>query len=418
MKIAILIERFDPSLGGRERSTLQIARQLVARGHTVTILCNTADGEGAALPGAQIVAANRMSTKYALGLWRFHRWTGKRLAAGDFDVSLSVTMALPADVVEPREGTVRETVRRRLDMKTGFARLVAKLVLLTRPKQLLWLALEKKTLRDPRVKKIVAISRYGADQLTHHFHVDPQRITVIPNAAEARQFDPAERQRIRDETRATLKLADTDVAFLFAATNPLLKGLPFLLQAMQQIAAAQPRAKVIVAGTDDAAMQREVQELGLADSVRWVGPTREMDRLYIAADVAVLPSWFDPSSKVVLEGLLHGLPAISTLHNGASEWIFSPSGAAAPPSAFAGDIEPHDLRSSEQPAGRVIRSADDVVGLAQALTDLCDDAERARCRAAAARIGPQITMDRHAADLEKVMQEIVGSKTPYVPVLH
>ncbi len=423
MNIAIVIERFDPALGGREKSTLQIARELINRGHRVTVLCNAAGGEGAALhgmpsgafpgAGAQVIAAGGLSTKYALGLWRFRRWACRKLDAGPFDVSLSVTLALPAAVVETRDGTVRESLSRRMAMKSGLARVGAKLLLLTRPKQLMWLRLERQTLRDPRVRRIVAISRYAADQLSHHYAVDDSRVTVIPNAAEVRRFDPEERGLLRAERRASLNLAAGDVAFLFAAMNPPLKGLPFLLQAVQRIAAEQPRVRLIVAGSDPADMRALSQQLGIADRVRWVGPTREMDSLYAAADVVVLPSWFDPSSKVVLESLLHGIPAISTLHNGASEWIFSPSGVAAPPSAFSDEHdepEDHDLHTTEQRAGRVIRSADDVAGLAQAMTELCDDVERARCAAAAASVGPQITMARHVDELEKVLAEVAAAK--------
>ena len=39
MKLALVIEKYDPSGGGAERSTRQIASELVGRGNDVTVFC-------------------------------------------------------------------------------------------------------------------------------------------------------------------------------------------------------------------------------------------------------------------------------------------------------------------------------------------------------------------------------------------
>ena len=42
MKIAIIIEHFDPARGGAERFAVWLAEQLVARGHEVHVVCHDA----------------------------------------------------------------------------------------------------------------------------------------------------------------------------------------------------------------------------------------------------------------------------------------------------------------------------------------------------------------------------------------
>lgn len=407
MKVAIVIENMNLGGGGNERSTEQIARQLVQRGHEVTILTNRCPANGVnAIPGVRIVSAEGLDTKLALGLWRFARWAQRQIDTGGYDVSLSVTTAVEATIVQPRSGTVRETLARNIAMRRSpLRRAFKRLTILLRPKQLMLMWLERRTLHSPRVKKVVAISRYVADQLVHHYTMPLRRIELIPNAAEIERMTDAHRAAIRGRIRERLNLQPEDVVFLFAARNPGLKGLPALLEATARARQESDRVRLIVAGTLDLKQSDHARRLGIDDIARFVGPTREIDALYAAADVIVLPTWYDPASKVVLESLLHGVPAISTRYNGASQWIISPSGAADVGSPFAA------LNSEgEQPAGRVIDSPADVAGLARAMVELCDDEERQRCAAATAGLEDRISMRSHVDQLEALMRKIADEK--------
>lgn len=405
MNIAIVIERFIPGAGGNERSTEQIARRLVDRGHSVTILTSVGPEQsvGDALPGAAIEVRKGLSTKTAGGLIEFVRWTDRRLDSGDFDVSLSVTSAVAASVMQPRGGTVRQTLARNIAMRAKpLKRITKSIAVALSPKHRALLWAERRALRSPRTKRIAAVSKYVADQLFHHYTMPSRMIEVIPNAAEIERWDESDRLRTRRRTRQTLGLDDNDVAFVFAAMNPSLKGLPYLREAMRALRADEPRAKLIIAGS----MRRATEPT--EDGVTWVGPTSRMDALYAAADVTVLPSWYDPSSKVVLESLLHRVPAITTLHNGACQWVLSPSGADDPPSAFD-PPSPEALQGRSQRAGRVIDSPANVSALTQAMRELCDDTLRRACSMSCIGIERRISMDVHVDALEKLLHEVAGA---------
>lgn len=408
MKIAIVIEKFHPAAGGNERSTQQIAHQLISRGHEVTVLTDSAPmpRQGLLPEGGTVVSLDsRMGTRSGLGLLRFAHWAERRLASGGYDATLSVTPAVPAMVVQPRGGTVRETLARNVDMRaTPCKRFCKRAALKLNFKQICLLAAERRTYDHKSVRKIVAISRYVADQLFHHYTVSSRRTVLIPNAAEVQSLDPIARQVLRNRTRAVLNLGERDVAFLFLARNPALKGLPQLLTAMRQARGIEPRAKLIIAGALDHGATRDVARHGLESAVRWVGPTRQTDALYTAADVTVLPTWYDPSSKVVLESLLHGVPAISTLYNGASQWVLSPTGRSPLPSPF--DRNRGEPVGDAQPAGRVVDSPDNIPALTHAILQLCEDDERERCAAATIGLDIQITMKRHVDELEALLMEL------------
>ncbi len=408
MKIALVIERFNPAAGGNERSTDQIARRLIERGHDVTVLTSkhptTVD-----LPGGRIVSSDGLRTKSALGLLRFARWAEKQL--DDYDVSLSVTLAVPAHVLQPRSGTVRETLARNVARRRGATRRALKqLGIALSPKQLALLYTERRSLNHPRVQRIVAISRYVGDQLFHHYTIPPKRLDFIPNAAAVERLGPGERAELRQKVRNTWQLDDDDIVYLFAAMNPGLKGLGSLIDALPTVVQVQPRAKLVVAGCLPQGTIDRAAQLGLSDHVRWVGPTRQLDTLYAASDVTVLPSWYDPSSKVVIESLLHGVPAISTAYNGASQWVADPADGNALPSPLSSPMN-NPITYARQPAGRVIRSPRRIDELAQAMIDLADPSERRRCAAAAhdAQLDQRLGMDRHVDDLERVLTEAAGN---------
>lgn len=184
LKLAVVIERYQPQAGGAEKSTAQIVEELVARGHHVTLIAG-ACAKSHHPPGVRVV---RYARRKSASVWRllgFAHWAKKQLAAGKFDASLSITMAVPATVMQPRGGTVRETLNRNIAMRpTAFTRRKKAIEIAFDPKQQLLLALEKRTLRDPSVKAIAAVSGYVVRQLEEHYGVSAQRCRVIPNASE------------------------------------------------------------------------------------------------------------------------------------------------------------------------------------------------------------------------------------------
>jgi UDP-glucose:(heptosyl)LPS alpha-1,3-glucosyltransferase len=408
MKIAIVIEQFTPGAGGNERSTEQIARRLTARGHAVTILTNQSTPDAGEQLGVEVREAEGPKTNSWWGLLLFRRWATRQLDA--FDASLSVTLAVPATVVQPRGGTYRETLRSNIMRRpTPLKRLLREFSVLTSPKQLAMLWAEYRTLNSPRVKKIIAISHFVADQLFEHYAIPSRRIETIPNAASIVPFEPQQQAATRAKVRQLLGLDESDVVFLFAAMNPGLKGLSQLLKAMAEAGDAARQARLVVAGASPVSEMNAAEALGIADRIRWVGLTGQIDAFYQAADVTVLPTFYDPASKVVIESLLHGKPAISTRYNGASQWIVDPPAGATNTSPLGPRLSEDEQAALGQPAGRMIDRPDATDQLARAITDLCDADERQRCTAAAAQLDPRLNMDAHVDALEKVIVEHAGS---------
>ena len=384
MNLAVLVGVYDPEGGGAERSTSQIVDHLIDRGHKVTIITGYCSPE-VEIPGATIDRFTKKWPSSPWWLWSYARWAQRRVIQGGFDSSLSVATAVPAAVVQPRGGTVRETLQRNIDMRpSAVSRVIKQLLLKLSVKQQMLLMMERKTLKDLKVKRIVALSGYVMKQLKQHYSVDESRIRLIRNAAVAPDIDDKTRHIWRVRVRCGFNISDDALVYVFAAHNPRLKGIDPLLRASKECLDKGIDLVLMLAGKIGYGCQHLATKLGIRDRVRIVGTTNRMAELYAAADVTVLPTFYDPSSKVVIESLMMGVPTISTSFNGASEFI---------------------CNEGHSPRGRVIDNPADVPALVQAMVDLADPAERRRCTAAMNGLADSLSIGRHVVQLEQVLAE-------------
>ena len=367
MRIALVTEQFRPDFGGAERSAGQIVDGLTARGHTVTVL---AGGQEPGLPHDVRVCPSGAPRK-GRSIPPFVKWVEQQL--GEFDVSMSVATWLPADVLEPRSGIMAESQRRFLARRKSFLGRVGKrLEYAVSPKHVRMLSLERAWVA--RAKRIVAISRYMQEQLVEHYAVDPSRIRLIRNGAEIDAPSPESVAEVR------ARFADVPL-FLFVAHDPWRKGIQPLVRAVRKLAFD---CRLVVLGRENRHLQEQVRD---EPRIVLAGETLNLAPWYAAATATVLPSYYDPASKVVIESLLLGTPAITTAFNGARDFV------------DGGPL-----------CGRVIDDPDDIEALAAAMTALRDPAERARCSEAARSIAADLPMSRHVAQLEIALAEVAGTK--------
>jgi UDP-glucose:(heptosyl)LPS alpha-1,3-glucosyltransferase len=405
MKIAAVIERFEPMGGGVSRSTIQIAEELIRRGHHVTVLCGDSPPEFQ-LEGGIIRRAGLVNYKHQVKSAAFARWAREQISQGEFDTSLSVSTDVPAAVVQPRMGTYKERSDRGAQV-AGGRRLRDCLKIGARLKDRTSLRRERNTLADPIVKQVVAISGYVADQLRRHYGINEDRITVLSNASVMPQLNSQQKQEHRKQIRDAFDIPMDAVVFLFAAHNPRLKGIEPLLRSICQLddegkmkvrsdasngsnsgsKSAKPIV-VLLAGRYGFADSKLAADLDVRGHIRVVGPTNQMQGLFCAADVTVLPTFYDAANKVGIESLIMGVPVITTGFNGAADLLFET-----------------DKVGVQQVRGRLIADPSDVSSLSRAMEDLSDDEERSKCASATAGLAEQLSMARHVEKLEKVLEK-------------
>ncbi len=105
---------------------------------------------------------------------------------------------------------------------------------------------------------------------------------------------------------------------LYLARIHAKKGIEMLLQAWAACAREFPDHRLVVAGSGEedyvARCRRTVEDLGLADRCRWLGPVDDNAKrwLFRQADLYVLPSYSENFGNTVAEALAHGTPVLTT----------------------------------------------------------------------------------------------------------
>jgi len=320
-KIAIIIERANTALGGAERSVFELAGALSAQGLEVDILA--AKGQTGA-KNIHILCPQRLGKRTCY--FTFAKALKKHLQENHYDIIHSTLPFDFADVYQPRGGSFAESVLRNAAsyqnrLLVSYKRITA----FANVRRTMLLRAEKKLCSVPNGPTIIALSQYVAEQFKQHYGADMQRIVVIPNGINInKRIDTAKADKLRTQILAQLQLkeADSPVFFLFVANNFRLKGLAVLIKAMQ-IAAdthlARPPYLVVAGRGKSRKYGRMAKKLNVHKRIIFLGPVRHIQNVLSITDVAVLPTFYDPCSRYVLEALAANKPVITTAFNGASE---------------------------------------------------------------------------------------------------
>lgn len=377
MRIALIIEHLDPARGGRETSTAQIAAELLRRGLSVTVLCQSCPAvpRGVSvrlLPGRGLTRADRLR--------HFVDQVQRVLAEESYDISHAMLPVPGATVYQPRGGTrpgLREA-RRRRSTPPAFA--LARLGEALDAHRRLLASLERKVFSDSRTL-LLPNSEMVAEEIRRYFGRS-EGVIVVPNGVDVPDVSPEQRENWRRLRRAELGLGDSETLFLTAATHYRLKGVDWAVRAFARAfpAGSPRRGRLVCLGQANAsALRRLAARLGAARQITFLPHSPEIFSWYSAADVCVLLSWYDAASRVVLEATRWGLPAVTTTYNGAAE-------------ALAGG------------AGIVVERPDATEEVAAALQTLGDPAVRAAYRRAALAVSDRLTLSHHVDGLLRAYQ--------------
>ena len=158
---------------------------------------------------------------------------------------------------------------------------------------------------------IISTSRSTANDLERLCGVRPERIVVVPGAADSRfALQPASAVAI---LRAKYQLPDRYALYL--GSNKPHKNLVHLVEGWRQVSGRMPGVKLVIAGHWDPRYEQakgRTKALNLDDKVLFAGPIADADlpALYAGAEVFVFPSLYEGFGLPVLEAMACGTPVV------------------------------------------------------------------------------------------------------------
>jgi D-inositol-3-phosphate glycosyltransferase len=164
--------------------------------------------------------------------------------------------------------------------------------------------------------RIIAAGRDERDLLVRLYDADAARISVVPCGVNLDLFHPVDQAQARRE----LSIGEHERILLFVGRIEPLKGIDILLGAASELA-VEHDCTVVVIGGDNSGMQGEMaylrtlaKRLGIADRVRFLGAVdhQKLPLYYSAADVCVVPSFYESFGLVALEAMACGTPVVAS----------------------------------------------------------------------------------------------------------
>lgn len=316
MKILVIARPYSYH-GGVERATAGLLRALVGHGHDVHLLSTRAQ------PAIAGVGVHRLALPplpASLRLLLFVAATRRFVTRHAWDIVQSHERTLGQHIYRAGEGCHRAYLASRGGSVRGLYHGLV-------------LALERRVFT--RTPAIVAIARRGKREIETLYDVANDRVTVVYNGVDLERFHPRHRVELRDGARSEAGLGADAWTMLFVGSGFERKGLATAVEALAGLGDRASRLMVIGRG------RRETYEalatrLGVAEQIVWMGPQPDVQRWYAAADVAVLPTRYEPFGNVHLEALASGLPIVTSTEAGGNELIEEGVNGAV--------IDPHDAK--------------------------------------------------------------------------
>jgi UDP-glucose:(heptosyl)LPS alpha-1,3-glucosyltransferase len=389
IKVALIIERANIALGGAERSIVELTEALAELGADVTLLAATGDCNAANI---KVLCDGNSSGRTSLA--KFGTAIENHFKENHYDIIHSTLPFAFADIYQPRGGSYAEAiVRNSASYDSAIYSSVKQATHFLNRKRAELFNAEKTICQNDNGPVVAALSEYVAGQFARHYAMDAERIVLIRNGVKIdSEPDDSSKDQLRSKVYQALDITDRQgsCVFLFGANNFRLKGLATILRALKIIKAADGETKIYVAVAGSGKVKKYsalAEKLGVTDRVVFLESLKGISSAMAVCDVALLPTYYDPCSRFILEGLAAGKPVITTVFNGAAEFI------------------------SDRKHGKILKNPGDSEQLAEAMRFYAEksNAQKASDAIIADSLKQDISIMRHGRQMIELYEKIMDN---------
>jgi glycosyltransferase involved in cell wall biosynthesis len=302
MKIALVVTLFPPKwLAGTEIASYNIAKNLAKKGHEVHVITSLDEG----FPRKEILdhfCIHRIPLKKIRFIGVICFWFRILLEIKKTNPDIvhiqSISTALPGlfSKIALKKPFIVWAQGSDIYLPDKFTKLISKIVL-------------------KNASTVIALSK---DMKTKMNDIYKREDTVIlPNGIELAKFQNICPRKQNDKTKS----------IIFVGTLRPVKGVKYLIEAMNIIHENLPDTKLLIVGDgpDREKLKRLVQELNLQSCTHFAGKVsnEEIPEYMAQADLFALPSLSESFGIVNIEAMASGLPIITTNVGGLPEIVIN-----------------------------------------------------------------------------------------------
>ncbi len=169
--------------------------------------------------------------------------------------------------------------------------------------------------------EVIVNSNYMKCELQRLFGLPFEKINVIPNGININNFNGI----TKDYDFRRKYAMDNEKIILYIGRLVYEKGVQHLISAMPKIINGYNDTKLIIGGKGGMydELREQAKNLGIENKVYFTGylSSKEVQKMYKCADIAVFPSTYEPFGIVALEAMLAGVPTVVSDIGGLNEIV-------------------------------------------------------------------------------------------------
>ena len=162
---------------------------------------------------------------------------------------------------------------------------------------------------EKKADYLFACSVKAAEYMFTEDTVKNQKVSIIRNGIDIKRFvyDAGRRQKVRSELGLEDKIIVGHIGRFLAQKNH-----EFLIKVFSEIYKKEKNAVLLLFGTGELEeiIRKMVAELGLNDAVRFMGTVSNIEDMYQAMDVFVMPSFHEGLPVTCIELQVNGVPCV------------------------------------------------------------------------------------------------------------
>jgi len=174
-------------------------------------------------------------------------------------------------------------------------------------------------LRWDAASRIVAISKWSAERVVRS-GIPEGKVAIVYEGMEI-PARPTDEQRAKARAQWNIS-GEAPLLGCVGVLSPD-KGQEWLIRTLTELRKKFPTAKLLLAGDGPCRvrLQKLAQEVGVGDAVTFAGFVSDVESVYMALDVFLLPSFFEAQSNALMSAMAYAIPSIAFNLGGPAEII-------------------------------------------------------------------------------------------------
>ncbi len=347
MRLAIVRQDYRPE-GAVERGLERVLEALLERNVAVSLYTRSWPQTR-----LQLIEPSLIDPFHIGRLWRdrgFARAACRAVRRWQPNLVESHERLLCCDVYRATDGVHAVWLAERLKRAAAAGRLAARIS----PHNRYLLNVERRLYASPWLRAVICGSNMVRDEIRGNFAVPEAKLHVIYDAVDTDIFHPG----LRAERASIVERHGIDAAATVYLTMAADCARADLGSAIDALAQLPPPVHLVAIGADPhaARYRARAQARGVANRVTLVSNAVDLRPYYGAADVFVLPSFYDPSLGAALEALACAVPVIASAKTGVAERVRAHDCGLVCPSGDAAALARH-MRALQDPPTRAAFAA-------------------------------------------------------------